>query len=170
MSLHRDLLTQARELALQDRKKPRQANLRRAVSTAYYALFHLLAESGSYQMAPNRPPELHLQIRRAFDHAEMKQVCRQFGAGGVANLPVETRTLITEPLETSLIEIARTFVDLQNARHDADYNLRESFGRTKVLELIESVEEAFRNWKGLEDSLNRRVFLAALVFQRRWSK
>jgi uncharacterized protein (UPF0332 family) len=37
-----DLLEQALHLANRERKGPRQASLRRAVSTAYYALFHLL--------------------------------------------------------------------------------------------------------------------------------
>lgn len=39
-----DLLEAARILALADEQgAPRQANLRRALSTAYYALFHCLA-------------------------------------------------------------------------------------------------------------------------------
>jgi hypothetical protein len=33
---------QAKHLANREKKKPRQASLRRAVSTGYYALFHLL--------------------------------------------------------------------------------------------------------------------------------
>jgi uncharacterized protein (UPF0332 family) len=36
------LLEQAKHLANREKKRPRQASLRRAVSTAYYALFHLL--------------------------------------------------------------------------------------------------------------------------------
>ena len=37
-----DLLEQAWHLAKREKRKPRQASLRRAVSTAYYALFHHL--------------------------------------------------------------------------------------------------------------------------------
>jgi hypothetical protein len=44
MSLHMDLLQQARRLARLDPNRPRQANLRRAVSAAYYALFHYLID------------------------------------------------------------------------------------------------------------------------------
>ena len=40
--LHDELLKQARELTTLDARRPRQANLRRAISSAYYALFHLL--------------------------------------------------------------------------------------------------------------------------------
>lgn len=41
---HDDLLRQAERLAKLDPKRPRQANLRRAVSSAYYALFHFLVD------------------------------------------------------------------------------------------------------------------------------
>jgi len=39
MSLHADLLDQAEHLAQLDQRRPKQASLRRAVSSAYYALF-----------------------------------------------------------------------------------------------------------------------------------
>ncbi len=42
MPLAQDLLEQARHLANREPKRPKQASLRRAVSRAYYALFHLL--------------------------------------------------------------------------------------------------------------------------------
>ena len=42
--LHDDLLAQARHLATRERRRPKQASLRRAVSAAYYALFHYLID------------------------------------------------------------------------------------------------------------------------------
>ena len=42
MAFHQDLLKQAIQLARNESRKPKQASLRRAVSTAYYALFHFL--------------------------------------------------------------------------------------------------------------------------------
>ena len=42
MAYPEDLLEQANHLARREPKRPKQASLRRAVSTAYYALFHLL--------------------------------------------------------------------------------------------------------------------------------
>ena len=38
MSLHQDLLAQARHLLRKEPRRPKQASLRRAVSAAYYAL------------------------------------------------------------------------------------------------------------------------------------
>jgi hypothetical protein len=47
MSLHSDLLDQAERLATLDPRRPKQVNLRRAVSAVYYALFHLLTSEAS---------------------------------------------------------------------------------------------------------------------------
>jgi hypothetical protein len=46
VGLAHDLLQQANHLATYEGANPSQASLRRAVSTAYYALFHLLIEDG----------------------------------------------------------------------------------------------------------------------------
>ena len=42
MRLHDGLLEQAQHLLRREKRRPKQASLRRAISTAYYALFHLL--------------------------------------------------------------------------------------------------------------------------------
>ena len=47
MALAEDLLKQAFLLVHREPKNPRQASLRRSVSTAYYALFHLLIQETS---------------------------------------------------------------------------------------------------------------------------
>ena len=54
MSLHSDLLKQARFLARKERKKPTQASLRRSVSASYCALFHLLVEQATRLMLPGK--------------------------------------------------------------------------------------------------------------------
>jgi len=47
MSIHADLLAQAKQLARKEPQRPRQASLRRAVSAAYYALFQMIPLDGS---------------------------------------------------------------------------------------------------------------------------
>jgi len=51
MGLAQDLLQQADHLATYEGVNPTQAGLRRSVSTAYYALFHLLIETRRATMA-----------------------------------------------------------------------------------------------------------------------
>lgn len=65
MTLHHDLLEQAEHLAKRETKKPKQASLRRAVSSAYYALFHLLVSDGARRLAPAKPDGLDVLIQRA---------------------------------------------------------------------------------------------------------
>ena len=81
--MYKDLLEQAVRLAKLDAKKPKQANLRRAISSAYYALFHLLVDEACrvqigalHNQAPFRQV-----LGRAFAHGVMKEACKSFGGG-----------------------------------------------------------------------------------------
>lgn len=167
MSLPHDLLEQARHLAAREPKKPRQASLRRAISAAYYAIFHLLVSKGVARFSPNRPQGLRLQMRRVFSHADMKDVCRSFAGG---NLPVATRNLIAQPIEPDLQFIAERFDQLQEARHEADYDASASFTRTEALQRVEAAEEAFAAWRRVRNNPNATIFLAALMLQRHWRR
>ena len=83
MSLPRDLLAQARLLATKESSRPKQARLRRAVSAAYYALFHLLVSDAVRRLLAGSDREaLRNCLSRAFDHAVMKRVARQFAQRG----------------------------------------------------------------------------------------
>ena len=84
MSLHADLLRQARQLALEEPGRPSQASLRRAISASYYALFHLLIDEATRRMSSGRDrTALRGCLGRAFVHADMKRVAQQFSDGGV---------------------------------------------------------------------------------------
>ena len=52
----RDSMATARSLAKGDPRRPSQANLRRAVSTAYYAMFHCLAGTAAFNLVAASPP------------------------------------------------------------------------------------------------------------------
>jgi hypothetical protein len=75
-----DLLEQAHHLAKRDeRKRPRQASLRRAISTTYYALFHLLIMEAvsNWRIAAQRP-----LLARIFEHNKKKAA-----SGRASNAP-----------------------------------------------------------------------------------
>ena len=63
-----DLLKDAYHLAGRGGKKPKQSSLRRAVSTAYYAAFHLLVADfvGNW-----RVPDQRARLARMFEHRRM---------------------------------------------------------------------------------------------------
>ena len=158
-SLHDELLAQAWLLAKKEPKRPLQASLRRAVSAAYYALFHLLVDAGGRSLIAPGDLKLRHQVQRAYNHGTMKFVCQ--------NLHV-LNPVVTLPLEPQLINIATAFVDLQQARHDADYDYSIIFIRTNVLQKIALADSARLNWKAVRKTPNARAFLAALLLQRQW--
>jgi hypothetical protein len=110
LTLHHDLLEQAHHLAFREPGKPRQASLRRAVSTAYYSLFHFLLHEATNRLFPARPTALRERASRAFTHFEAKNVCEIFARekGGI-------KDLTDDPLERQLAEIAATFIQLQES-------------------------------------------------------
>src|SRR5947209_17329500 len=106
MSLAEDLLEQAQHLCRREPRRPRQASLRRAISAAYYAMFHLMIEEATNILVAR--PELRSRFARAFDHGDMKQASRAF-ANPRATLPVLTGGAVISP---DLRNFAATFVDL----------------------------------------------------------
>jgi hypothetical protein len=97
---------------------PKQASLRRAVSTAYYAVFHFLISESVDNWNRN---DLRASLGRAFDHAPMK---------GASNRVLNSKTFpfVGEDPEVvmNLKFVASAFVQLQDKRHIADYAIRIS--------------------------------------------
>ena len=166
-----DLLEQARLLAAAPgRGRPKQANLRRAVSAAYYAVFHLLTDEAAKQMlgAAHSRRRVRAVYARTFAHADMKRACQEFAKAS----PTPRGTSPKEPLASILVKtgvavsddlagVAGTFVTLQEHRHTADYDLTYRWALTEVVRLIERAELVPESWQrtGQEE---RKLFLACL--------
>ena len=148
MSLHHDLLRQARHLATKEPRRPLQASLRRALS----AVRRMIS-------APWYP--LRDCLKRAFDHGNMKTVAQQFANDSVA--PRLSPGLQSESLQPELKRVAETFVDLQQARHDADYNTAWRASRPGTMGLIEQTEEAFTLWRTVRRTVQADTFLVGLL-------
>lgn len=163
MRLASDYLEQARHLATRERTRPKQASLRRAVSSAYYALFHLLSDEASKTLVRGMRNSADLQARtaRTLDHGAMARACRAFSAGA---LPSSLRFLL--PLDADLRLVAERFAEAQENRHLADYNLQVTFNRTDTLNFIDQVEEAFDAYNRIQESDATTYFLFALFFYR----
>jgi uncharacterized protein (UPF0332 family) len=164
VSLHSDLIEQAEHLAKREPKKPRQASLRRAVSAAYYALFHMLIDDGALKLIPNEPISLRAQAQRAFAHGEMKKTCEQFGKSAVFS------HLLALPVEAELTRVAAAFVDLQQQRHAADYDLSQTFDQLRVSLIIDQAKKATLDWRAVRHTPNANVFLVALLLGTRWNR
>ena len=165
MSLHGELLKQAHFLARKERKKPSQASLHRSVSASYYALFHLLVdEATKLMLVGNVRGPLRDSLARAFHHSAMKQT-----AVALTRRPMPSRLaagLNGQEVQRPLIDVATAFVQLQEARQDADYNRVLRFTRREALDLAELAEQAFRDWRQVRGSLPADVFLTGLLAYR----
>ena len=157
LPIHADLLEQAKLLATCDKKRPKQANLRRAVSSTYYALFHLLVRDSTRRLLRGRSqaPFRH-GLARAFSHVDIKRASRAFVAG---MLPVFGA--VTVPTELKFV--AEAVVDLQEERQRADYDFSTRFARREVLSLIARAELAFRAWSEVRRRSAAHLFLTMLL-------
>jgi hypothetical protein len=177
----RHLLEQARQLVTHGTKRPRQVSLRRGVSSAYYALFHLLSQDAARAFVPSSDAALRLLLPRVCGHDEMATACRTFAASGTP--PAVLQQLYPNlSIPSSLAGVAQAFVDLQKARHDADYATHRDWTRTMALTEVERAEQAFADWQTIrprgpkaaaqagltvQDCSTARLFLAWLIFQRK---
>ena len=163
MRLANDYLEQARHLAQLDRTRPKQANLRRAISGAYYALFHLLCDEASRVLVRGIRDSDDLQARtaRTLDHGTMARASRAFASSA---LPASLRFL--QPLDADLRLVAETFNQMQEERHRADYNTQAQFSRTDTLAFLQQTEDAFDAYNRVQNSEAATYFLFALFFYK----
>ena len=162
-----DLRVQAHHLFNLDLRKPKQASLRRAVSAAYYALFHLLVVDAVLRVSPKVPAGLAARIARSLTHVEIREVCQSIASANPSEILCELHPV---GFSADLRIVAQAFATLQEARHHADYDIAISYSRSTVLESLLAVDKAFTAWKKVRKQDEATVFLAALLFTRRWSK
>jgi len=165
--MYDDLIGLAKTIAELDSKKPRQANLRRAVSTAYYAVFHYLVDEACCAQigTQNDQKEHRHALARAYVHTSMKDACKSFNGGAlkgaiIKGLPRDANG--NYPIPVEIRNIAGTFVELQEMRHQADYDLSERFRKAEVLKLIEQAKSHVEQFHKLAVSDTRKFFLACL--------
>ena len=170
MSLAEELLDQAGILLRREPKHPKQTSLRRAVSTAYYALFNFLLDEAVKQFASDT--SLRLLVRRSFAHTEMKKAATALASGG--RLPPHIAAVFPGPIPVELRSVAGAFVELQSARRDADYNLLKTYARQQVSSWVEQVRTAFEDWRTVSnrtgDKAAVELFLTAMLLWDRWGK
>jgi hypothetical protein len=148
------LIDVATALATANPRRPSQPYLRRAVSTACYALFEALARDCAELLigARSAPSEADwVRVFRALDHGAAKNACAQVANSG---------------LPPSLVLFADTFLTLQEERHRADYDPSSRYTREEVLTLIEEADRAIRSLAAAPRS-DRRTFGVMASFKKR---
>jgi len=160
------LIRQANELAGAGRGagQPRNANLRRAVSAAYYALFHEITLQVARHVVPEPPctDEARHRFVRLIPHQGVKSVCA-WVSGPDRPPPRVFDALMAVRDDTDLRDVAGTFVQLIEARHAADYDHLEPFTKPAVLTRVESAETAIRLLTSRKGTDTYMLFMAHLA-------
>ena len=170
MSLASDLLDQAEMLAKREPKNPKQASLRRAVSAAYYALFHLLAEDAATLFAGlcgRSDMGTVSRITRTFAHLDMKKVAEKFANSELPTAFQSSGQKYATPDDLKLVTVV--FGLLYQARQEADYNTGEPVIRSEAQKLIQKAKEAFAAWERIKDSADARMYLACFSLWDKWN-
>ena len=135
--------------------QPTDAELRRAVSTAYYALFHALAGccadllvGSAYANTGNSLHELWIQTYRGLSHGTALRRC---AANFMGTFPA------------AIQNFGRQFVRMQNQRHDADYNPDALFVPDRVLKLVDDTDAAITDFQNVPED-DRRAFAFYVMF------
>ncbi len=155
-----ELLELAQEIANLHSQQPHQASLRRAVSTAYYALFHLLISEATSNWSR---PEFRAILARVFDHGPMKQAADK----GVSEIQSYLKAKPPEGPEREaanhLYNVANTFAQAQYHRTEADYNTARTWVQMEVLLHIEGIAEAFKSWSIIREKPAAQAFLISML-------
>ena len=129
-----ELLAAARLLLEAARDGQDSAPARRAVSTAYYAMFHCLARMCADRLAVNRGvplrPPTRQTVYRSLQHGRAKRRCMN-------------RRVIA-PYPEAIRAFARGFAELQKKRHRADYDPSATFKASQARESVDQAEELIR--------------------------
>ena len=128
------------------------AAIRRAISTAYYAAFHALAASNADALIgpahDQLTTEAWIRIYRGLNHNYAKAQLQQ----NRANLSADAQIF------------ADLFRDLQNERHNADYNPRAVFTAQTATTWLNKAEAAIADF--LQTNQSERAVIAILTLTR----
>ena len=162
---HEHLLEQADRLARAGTGRPRESDLRRAVSAAYYAVFHHRVQAATRRAMGTSGEVRGLRgvLARGYSHQAFREISQKFG-GDVGCWPAWMREAVDGTgfvIPPGLRESCRLFVVLQIRRHAADYDPVWRTDRTRVLGLIADARRSIAQLDAARGTTARRFYLAA---------
>jgi hypothetical protein len=155
-----DLLELARQLASLEAKNLQQASRRRAVSTAYYALFHLLISEATRNWGR---VELRPALGRLFEHGKMASASERTAGDLNSYFKKKPPDGPGLTIATNLHLVAKTFVEAQQSRNAADYDTSRVWTQVDALDLIALVAAAFESWNQIREEPAAQAYLVSLL-------
>lgn len=177
MLYYRKLLLHSVNLVQVEEKEETEANLRRAVSSAYYALFHCYLHYSALALFGTTEARSHIiqAYGRSVSHAEIYGVARELEKYSRSKFSKGQQTsglagfFDISNLPQALLDFCEYFPALQTFRHQMDYNLSALVLKEEVTFMvvdsgmaIEAVESLYYNH---QDAL--ASFAAYTLFSKR---
>ena len=145
---------------------PRQTDLRRAISSAYYGVFHAVVAAAADDFAgrTKRHTPRYALVYRSIQHKTLRALCEDIVK---SNLPAKYQDHVPKGgFGTDLEAFANAVVDLHEKRHKADYDPRYRVSTSDAVLAVATGRTAL----SLLTNANRtrkKAFLSVVVFPPR---
>ena len=145
---------------------PRQADLRRAISNAYYGLFHAVVTEAAddFVGASHRQTPRYSLIYRSVDHRWLRTLCED-----IAKHTLPRKYDNYQPpggFGPDLTAFATALVDLQEKRHLADYDPLLRVRTSDAISAVDTGRTALARLRSANRA-RRKAFLTLVVFSPR---
>jgi len=160
------LFEQAESLVDARSGRPRQADVRRAISTAYYGLFHAIitAAADLYVGKASRDTSRYGLVYRSVNHDWLRDLCKEVQKPTLTN-----RFKPYAPPDgfgANIVAFAIAACELQQKRHAADYDVMIKVNRSDADFAIRAARAALKRFENASQP-SRVAFLSLLLFQPR---
>ena len=145
---------------------PRQVDLRRAISNAYYGLFHAVVTEAAddFVGSTHRQTTRYALVYRSVDHKSLRRLCEDVVK---KDLPRRYSTYgPTGGFGPDLIAFSTALVDLQEKRHLADYDPLLRVRRSDAIFAVATGRTGLGRFRSANRA-RRRAFLSLVVFSPR---
>lgn len=142
-----------------------EADLRRGISTAYYALFHLLVKDAMSKFVTD--PAFRAKVGRAFQHGAMKSVCDRYNPrpDSAGKCFIDKGKESEQSVAPDVKIVAEAFMVLHSAREAADYDDGATVQHTDAVTAVRQAKSAFQAWVTGQTDPSAVAFLQELLFR-----
>jgi hypothetical protein len=160
------LFEQADKLIAPQTGRPRQADIRRAISSAYYGVFHATITRAVDQFvgATSRDKNHYGLAYRSVSHLRLREICNE--------VRKSTQSQKYQPYVPStgfgsnIVAFAEAVIELQERRHSADYDIMLRMSRSDAVAAIAAARAALSRFDKASEQ-EQLAFLSLLLFSPR---
>ena len=160
------LFEQANKLITGQTGQPRQVDIRRSISAAYYATFHatITAAVDQFVGTTNRDSSRYGLVYRSVSPAWLRDLCKE-----VQKPVLSSKFKPHAPVSgfaRDIIAFAEALVQLQEKRHLADYDVMIRMNKSDAILAVKTAKAALRYFANASTT-QRQAFLILLLFPPR---